>query len=269
MKTRLHGTIARPAVAVVGVWDPLLPDHHRLFADLRAHAAANDLAAVAVVLDPPPQALLYGPADAPVFHDLRTRLRLLLGEGLDAVVSLHLSERDLLAGAEAFFDHVSRRVALRELWLGARQTLGRGAVGSVRAIDEAAARRGIAQTRLPDLRPPTGAVQRLLAEGRIAEAGRLVGQAPIRSRPRGNGSVRLAWQPGRYRAVPLADPVAPLDTSTSAVDAIPAEAGLVTFAWPDPAVPYLAFVRGPGDPTARDVRARHPAPLPATALAAQ
>jgi hypothetical protein len=267
VKTTLHGEVRAPVAAVVGVWDPLLPAHRDLFADLRRHASAHDLAAVAIVLDPSPQALLYGAADAPVYHDLRTRIAILLAAGLDAVLTVHLAERDLLAGAEAFFDRVGRRHDLRELWLGARQTLGRGEVGSVRVIERTAADRGVALTRLPDRRLPTGTVQRLLAEGRLDEAAQLVGGSPIQSRPRGE-SLTLAWSPGSYRAVPLRDPTAPIAAPALTIDAIPTGAGLVRIPWPSRDIPALAFLRGPGDLAARDDRARHPVSAPAAVLVA-
>ena len=248
MRASLRGRVARPAIAVVGVWDPLLPDHRALLARLAWEAHARSLGSLAVLLDPPPRRYLDGPWEWPVYDDVETRVRLMLGCGLDAVCCLRFARADIHAAAADLLALLRDRVPLAELWLGAGQALGTGPAGSERAIAALAAESGVGLVRLPptSLKPLGRQVRQLLVAGRIAEATRVVGRPPVRRQPT-SGRLRLAWRPGQYQAVPLADPVAAVPGPGVEVCLAPTPRGLPCLAWPDCAAGYLAFVAGPGD----------------------
>ncbi len=246
MRTSLHGAVERPTVAVVGVWDPMVEAHRDLFGRMVEHARSHDLAALAILLDPSPPAMLHGLDRFPTYDDVPSRVRTIRGGGVDGVLVVRFARRDLDAGAAELLDAVQRHVRLQDLWLGANQSLGRREAGSATTVERLGAERGFGVTRLPPVRLRTAPINDLLASGRMAEAGCAVGRPPVRCRPR-SGSLRLPWPPGRYEVVPVDHPDGPPLESPFAVHLEPAAGALPTLIWPDSRIGCLAFLRGPGD----------------------
>lgn len=251
MHPTLIGRTAAPAVAVVGTWDPFLPVHQELCEELVSYARERGLASVAIMLHPSPARFIYGADEAPVYDDIHTRTWQMRRSGVDAVLKIRLCSGDINLGAAEFFDVLTGALDVRELWLGARQSFGRGAPGSQQAIQEQVERRAIKVRILQD--PPGGirfsrrTIEQLLAAGRLAEAIRQVGHAPIWRRPPSR-RLRLAWQPGIYEAAPLDDlgascNGAPLRVTLAAGRAMP------VLDWPETRAKYLAFLSGPSDAT--------------------
>ena len=256
MRARLYGRIDTPAVVAIGVWDPIMRPHRELFVRLAAHAARGGLASAVIALDPDPVRHLYGPHDVPVYNDPASRVRQLLGAGLDAVVKVRFTRDDVDGGAEALFTAVEPHVRIAELWLGARQTLGRFDRGSFSTIQRLADERDMRVTRLPHTPLRTRAVREHLREGALRPAIRVVGRPPFRMRPR-SGSVALAWSTGHYEGVAVEDPTADVAGSVHRLEVLPRASRLPALEWPDPGIKYLAFVSGPGDAATRRRRAQH------------
>jgi hypothetical protein len=246
MRTSLHGAVTRPTVAVVGVWDPMVAAHRDLFGRLAAHAQLHRIASLAIVLDPSPPAMLNGLDRFPTYDDVPSRIRAIRGCGVDGVLVVRFARRDLDGGAAELLDAVGRHVRLRELWLGANQSLGRREAGSASTIERLGAERGFDVSRLEPVRLRTAPINDLLAAGRLAEAGCAVGRPPVRSRPR-SGSVRLPWPPGRYQVVPVDHPDGPPVAAPFTVRLEPVGGAFPALAWPDRRIGSLAFLRGPGD----------------------
>ncbi len=248
MKATVYGKIVGPAIAVVGVWDPLLHAHQELFEQVCCQARRNGLTSLALVIDPDPALVMRGAGKWPVYDDVRTRIQRLFTAGIDAIIHLRFVQDDLNAGVAEFFTLVNKHATLAELWLGAHQTIGRGPNGSQQAIFEAAEQRGILVHRLPLVRlmPPPYDIRQSLAAGRVAEVVSLVGRPPVRSRPR-SGLRRLAWCPGQYQALPLRGLTTTTAESPIAIELVERPRGLPAFQWPDRGIKYLAFVSGPAD----------------------
>lgn len=246
MNARLHGRLDRPAVAVVGVWDPVFPAHRRLFEELRDEAHERSLAALAILLDPAPPALLHGPRRFPVYDEVAERIAMLRACGVDGVLRVRFRKADVFAGAADLLAVVEPHARLAELWLGAQQTLGRLDAGSYDTAERLTRERGVTLRRLPFGRVRPGSVVDLLAAGRLGEAATLVGRPPVRHRPRAE-RLRLEWCPGRYRVVALGRNDDGAAGSPFEVDVAKAARGLPLLAWPDRAIERLAFVAGPGD----------------------
>jgi FAD synthase len=251
MKPNLHGEIPGPAVAVIGVWDPISAVQRQLFDRLSAYAQRNGLASLAIAIEPHPAAYRPGESEFPVYSDLPTRIRLILASGVEGVLSLHFTPRDVYAGVKELFAAIAPIVDVSELWLGATQTLGRLEAGDSAAIDPIAKEHAIKITRLGDRPRPTRKVRQLLQAGQIREASRLVGQPPFRRRPR-YGKLKFGWCPGRYEAVPVADPTSSFGDASLMLELSSKPRGSPRLTWPDPAIEYLAFVSGPGDEPERD-----------------
>ncbi|MGH2410941.1 MAG: hypothetical protein ACRDGS_11320 [Chloroflexota bacterium] len=256
MNARMYGRLEGRAIGAVGVWDPLTVTHRALFEQMRCQAARRGLSSLAVVIDPDPARFVWNRELWPVFNDVHTRRELLRALGIDAVLHLPFHACDLAAGAREFFELVGEHAELAELWLGDKQSLGRGPNGSQEMIAELAAVRGISVQLLPRPtveRAGTAAaatrpikVRDWLAEGRIGAAGLAVGCLPMRRRPRG-AALRMAWAPGRYQALALAHPAAAPTGAAIEVDLVDVGNGWADLRWPDRRIPYLAFLAGPGD----------------------
>jgi FAD synthase len=246
MKPHLHGEVEKPAVAVIGVWDPISAVQRELFDRLSAHARRSGLASLAIAIEPHPAAYRPGEPEFPVYSDLPTRIHLILASGVMGVLSVHFTPRDVYAGVKELFAVVTPSVEISELWLGAGQTLGRLEAGDATAIDAAAQERGITVARLDDRPHPNQTVRQLLQTGQIRQARRLVGEPPLRRRP-GRGTLKFGWQPGWYETVPLPDPTASITDSSMFLELRSQPKGPPRLRWPDPEIEYLAFLSGPGD----------------------
>ena len=247
MKAISYGNGARPCLAVVGTWDPLLPVHYRLFAALCGAARERELSSALVLLNPDPIRFIWGVAELPIFNDVYTRIALIQDAGIDTVVLVRFLRRDLYTGPDALFDAVAPHISVAELWLGARQTLGRGEGGSFEGVARLCDRRGITVRRLLHAQLQTIDVRDLLAAGKIAAACRLAGRPPTWSQPR-SGRLRLAWRPGLYRTVALPVPTDDLQGRPRLSVRLLSDGNrLPMLEWPDRRLPYLAFVAGPDD----------------------
>jgi hypothetical protein len=248
VRATLHGQINGPAAVVVGAWDPFVPAHQQLIEQLSTYAREAALASVVVLIDPAPPLFVWGRHDWPIYDEVWTRIELAFRCNIDAILQVHFTRADVDAGASEFFALLEAHLTVAELWLGTYQTLGSGPRGATVAINELAEERGVRLVRLPPLRLETEDVRRLLAAGRLHEASRVVGRAPVRRRPK-SLTVRLAWQPGVYSVVPLDRITAAEEGRPFSVELAPQARGVPVLQWPDRTMRYLAFVAGPGDHT--------------------
>jgi FAD synthase len=248
MRASLFGELCAPAVAVVGVWDPLLPAHLELFEQLCAYAHGHGLDPLAIVLDPDPGVLRFGAARWPTYDEVHTRIRLIRRFGPKAVVRASFTSAGLAATAAELFAAVRSRVTLAELWLGAHQPLGAGDAGSPETVARLAIEYGVRIVRLPETGVASvgGQVRRLLATGHVRGATELVGRPPVRSRPR-SGRLAMAWHPGHYRVLPCRAPLAPLGERELEVSLDTQSDGRAGVGWPVSSASHLAFVSGPAD----------------------
>jgi hypothetical protein len=220
--------------------------HSEMIFDLHREASRSDCSSLVVAIDPDPAQHLFGAAAFPVYNDLPTRVERLLGLGVDAVLVVDFAPDDLEAGARELLDVVQPWASIAELWLGARQSLGRMERGNARTIDALAAERGFRVRRLPMRHLGTAAVRDLLRAGRIRDATALGLLPPMRKRP-ASGRLSMSWREGSYDAVPLvnAGPVA--GKACLHVELTLAGPDLADVNWPSDDIEYLAFVAGPGD----------------------
>ena len=244
MRATLVGPAAGPAAAVVGTWDPFLPEHRLLLGHVGAEARKAGLSFVAVMLDPPPALFVHRARAWPLYDDTATRLEVVGTSAVDALLHVRFTRRDADSTAAAFIELVSEHVRLRELWLGRSQSLGRGPDGNAEAIARVARRKRFAVRRLDATPLYSSEVRAHLADGRVADAVALVGRPPVRRRPKGE-RVRLAWAKGRYEATAATARGDELGHVTVELEESPR--GVPAFAWPDRRIARLAFVRGPAD----------------------
>jgi FAD synthase len=248
MKASLSSTPARPVAAVIGSWDPLVPPHLSLFRKLRDHAARYSLCSLVIILHPPPHRLLHGGSDWVDYEHLDATIAAVLASGIDAAMIVNFKARDVNAGAAAFFDVVAEHVQLRELWLGAQQSLGRGPDGSAATVLELAKQRDFSVERLPgwpEARAGDQVIQ-LLQKGRLQPAIAFMGRYPAWPRP-SRAALRLNWQPGLYLAASIGGPGCLPGADRFEAELVAREGASGVLEWPSRRVKWLALLAGPGD----------------------
>jgi FAD synthase len=249
MRAELRGHYGHATIAVVGAWEPLIDSHFRLFRRLAKRARLLEQDSCVVMIYPPPAQLLQRPnARLQEYDDLETRLSLIRSFGIDSIIVIHFDQRDLSGSAEQFLTLVRDCVDLRELWLGATQSLGTGSEGSQTTIKCLAAQMGLKLTVMRSQRDGLNVHQvwHYLAAGKIEEASDLVGHAPIRSRPPSR-SLELLWPRGKYPALPLSKPIDVFsrpEAQLLTVD-VKGRTGSRRMLWPAEEVEWLAFVGNP------------------------
>jgi FAD synthase len=246
MRLELCGEAGTPTMAVIGAWEPLTCSSLHLFRRLARRAKAEGLRSCVIVIHPAPIRFLQLNDVFREFDDLEARLALIRACGVDSTLTAHFSEADLGRTAKYFLSRVQEQVVLRDLWLGASQSLGSGPEGSRIAIERLARE---LQFKLRIMRPNRNAfdAQRVwahLACGEIGKASRLVGRPPVRTRP-SSGSVEVGWRPGDYPAVPLAEAREVLSLRTAAnpiMVRVRKQARSTRLHWPSTTINWLALV---------------------------
>lgn len=251
MDIREYGGGSGGRVALIGEWDPTSSTHERLFRTEVSTAALSGRSVVVVTLSPSPVSYVLGARARPPFDDVAARLHFQKDFGVQAMVTVALSERESRrSGAADLLHELCSRFPIEELVLGGRQTLGVGGLGDAEAVRAACDTYAVNLRRLEPLvdRYPTNDARRFLVRGCLGEAVELVGRHLFWARPPA-GIVRVAWPAGTYRAVPA---VAPTLHSEPVGDDLRVELqaadGTSCFAWPDEFVPWLGFFAGPADP---------------------
>lgn len=257
MKATLYGSVEKPVVALAGSWDPILPSHIQAVKGLIRYAHKNSLSSVLIIFDPAPALFVLKQKDETAewitYNDTDINISRLLQCGLDAILVIHFQPAYLTFGVAELFDTVCAYSNLVEFWFGADQSFGRGANGAQEAVVELAQLHGFRLKRLPqtNLNKISTKVRQFIATGYFAEAIKCVDYPVIRQRPQ-DGVLNLPWKPGLYQALPLDCPMEVVVTDDT-VDktiklALYAKNNRVSVCeWPDPQVPYLAFVAGPRD----------------------
>jgi hypothetical protein len=251
-KAFTDATVGTPALAVIGTWDPLIPAHRELFQEIARRGAEAELTPVVIILFPSPTRLLNpAPSICLEYTDIRARI-VLIRECADVeVLIIRLTKSDLDASCRSFFHIIGSYLRLRELWLGADQSLGRGQQGSDAAIAALARSRKISLRRMPviDGSRVGGMALRLLGEGKVREATQYVGHGPIWGRPK-SGVLKLNWPPGKYLAVSIAKPAfTPVATSglISVRISPPVKGRQPTLEWPRRDMEWLSFLASAAD----------------------
>jgi FAD synthase len=255
MRLGVYGSARGKHVAVIGVWDPITPNHEKLYRDTVAQASRSDLKTMVVTLDPTPAAQMWGRLEVPSFDAITARVYIQRKCGVQTNVVAHLRRDEIYeGGAEYFLSRLCERVSVSKLILGAGQSLGRGPRGSVRTILEYCSEHGIDVERLspPSRRWSIPGARNALRRGHLGTCVNILGRPLFWSRPRSQYAV-LPWIPGRYRAIPCPAPVSEC-VSGSAIDIqLQSFTDRSRFQWPDRAIRWLAFVEGPGDLTGADI----------------
>jgi riboflavin kinase/FMN adenylyltransferase len=217
-------SLQKETVLTIGAFDGVHRGHQALIGAVVARARATDRLAALITFHPHP-VMVLAPERAP--HFLTTpgeKMALVEGLGIDLVVLLPFNRQVAALSARDFMAKVSKRLQLRELWVGADFALGRNREGDVPRLRELAQDLGY-EVRIFEPLALEGDVisssriRDLLKAGQVQEVAELLGRYPSLS-----GEV----VPGAQRGHGLGFPTANLEIRPER--AVPADGVYAVFA---------------------------------------
>lgn len=196
----------RRGVVAIGNFDGVHRGHQAMMRILRREADQLSAPAVAVTFDPPPVEVLRPGQSPPRLMTLDDKRDLLRAAGADVVLVLPTTRKLLALSAREFFEQVLLgELEVRGLVEGPNFRFGHGREGDIALLRDLADE---AEIRLAVVEPVEEAglvsssrIRKLVEQGNLAEAGRLLGR-PHR--------VRGTVIPGAARGVQLGFPTANL-----------------------------------------------------------
>jgi len=174
---------ARPSVITIGSFDGVHRGHRYLIGEVADRARSKGCEAAVVTFDPLP-AQVIRPESAPrSITDLDEKLSLLAGPDVDMVVVLPFTHELSRLPAGDFLDRLLACVRVAEIWCGADFAFGHGREGDVAFLAGLAGPRGYGLHVVPRInhdgrRISSSEARSLISEGRVREAGDLLGHPP-------------------------------------------------------------------------------------------
>ena len=175
-----HPDWQRPVVAL-GNFDGLHRGHQQLIDDVRRRAKERAGTSVAMIFDPHPPRVLRPDKAPPLLMTLDQKLEAFERAGLDAVAVVHFTKELSRWEPEYFVETVIIDwLEASEVWVGANFLFGRDRSGTFTLLRALGEDRGflcetIEPVRYKDFVVSSTRIRHLIAEGRVDEAGALLG----------------------------------------------------------------------------------------------
>ncbi len=181
-----HGTdnanIARPCVLTLGVFDGLHLGHQAIMLQVVDRARAIGAVATALTFDPHPRAVLHPATAPPLLQTLDQRLANLEVLGIEQTIVIPFSLEFASQPAENFLsDVIHDRLQAREVYLGKGFEFGKDRGGNIDLLRSMSEKLGfladeVDEVQLRGNRISSSAIRRLLSEGRVNLARRMLGR---------------------------------------------------------------------------------------------
>ncbi|HMS39530.1 MAG TPA: bifunctional riboflavin kinase/FAD synthetase [Pyrinomonadaceae bacterium] len=205
-----HGTdnagILRGTVLTLGVFDGLHLGHQRIMQTVVERAKANELVPTVITFDPHPRAVLHPENAPPLLQTLDQRLANFEFLGIKQAIVIPFNKEFAETDAETFLhDIVYERLQAREVYLGRGFFFGKNRGGNIELLNEMSKKLGffadeVAEVQLRGTRISSSKIRRLLADGKVNLARRMLG------RPYGvEGQIIHGFERGRTIGFPTAN----------------------------------------------------------------
>ncbi|MDX6694998.1 MAG: riboflavin kinase / adenylyltransferase [Blastocatellia bacterium] len=177
-----NARIARPTVLTLGVFDGLHLGHQLVMRTVTERARAVGAVPTVITFDPHPRAVLHPQSAPPLLQTFDQKVEAFGALGIEQVIVLRFNQSFAQIEAEDFLrDVVGERLQAREVYLGRGFAFGRERRGNIELLREASGRLGfraeeVAEVRLRGQRISSSAIRKLLAEGRVNLARRMLGR---------------------------------------------------------------------------------------------
>ena len=177
-----NARIARPTVLTLGVFDGLHLGHQLVMQTVSERARVVGAVPTVITFDPHPRAVLHPQSAPPLLQTFDQKVEAFSVLGIEQVIVIRFNESFAQVEAEDFLrDVVGERLQAREVYLGRGFAFGRGRRGNIELLREASGRLGfhadeVPEVRLRGQRISSSAIRKLLAEGRVNLARRMLGR---------------------------------------------------------------------------------------------
>lgn len=204
-----RANLEQPSVVTIGAFDGVHRGHQYLIRHLLDHAQANGQVPVVLTFYPHPKMVLGGFQPGYYLTLPDDKASLLGSLGVELVVTHPFDDTVRQIRAAAFVDLLVKHLNMRSLWVGEDFAMGYQREGNVAFLQSVGAERGF-DVQVVDLmdagdeRVSSTRIRSELAEGNVAEAGRLLGRPHF---------VRGEVVTGAQRGHKLGFPTANLDVS--------------------------------------------------------
>jgi riboflavin kinase/FMN adenylyltransferase len=174
--------LPRGGVVTVGNFDGVHRGHQAMLEAVAARALEVGAPSVVVSFDPHPLKVLHPERAPKMIQTLRQREEAIEACGIDALVLVPFTRDFSLTPADGFIrELLVRRLAVREVRVGARFIFGRDRGGNFDVLRAAGEAEGFRVTSLPDVKDAGGAIsstriRNALHEGDAASARELLGR---------------------------------------------------------------------------------------------
>ncbi len=174
--------LPRGGVVTVGNFDGVHLGHQAMLRDVAGRARDAGVPSVVVTFDPHPLKVLHPERAPKMIQTLRQREEAIEACGVDAVVLVPFTRNFSLVPAREFAKELlGRRLAAREVCVGAHFVFGRERKGNVEVLRAVGAEAGFTVRGLPDVADAEGPVSSTrvrgaLGEGRVVAANALLGR---------------------------------------------------------------------------------------------
>jgi riboflavin kinase/FMN adenylyltransferase len=196
-----------PSAVTIGKFDGVHAGHRAVIGELMEISLARQLVSVVVTFDRNPLRLLHPERCPPDLVSLAQKLELLTDTGIDSAVVLTFDHALSDLPAEQFVLHILvETLKARVVLVGADFRFGANGIGTVETLRALGATHGFEVVVVDDVAPDGGRrvsstwVRELIADGRVAEAARLLGGLPTV-----RGTVVHGLKRGRQLGYPTAN----------------------------------------------------------------
>jgi len=181
-----HGTenanILRPTVLTLGVFDGLHLGHQRIMQTVVERAKAAGAVPTAITFDPHPRAVLHPDSAPPLLQTLDQRLANLEVLGIEQAIVVRFNREFADQEASDFLTQiVKERLHAKEVYLGKGFAFGKNRGGNIELLREMGKNLGfiadeVDEVQLRGIRISSSSIRKLLAEGKINLARRMLGR---------------------------------------------------------------------------------------------
>jgi riboflavin kinase/FMN adenylyltransferase len=134
--------LEQPSIVTIGVFDGVHRGHQHLIRRLVREARANNHLAVALTFFPHPDIVLRGLEGRYYLTTPEQKADLLIGLGVDCVITQPFNEEVRQIRAAAFVDNLLRHLKMQSLWVGSDFALGYKREGNVPFLRELGQQKG-------------------------------------------------------------------------------------------------------------------------------
>lgn len=181
-----HGTenanIQKPTVLTLGVFDGLHLGHQKIMETVVERANATDAHATAITFDPHPRSVLHPESAPPLLQTLDQRLANFEVLGIEQAIVVRFTKEFAAQPAEDFLREIIHdRLHAKGVYLGKGFAFGKNRGGNIELLRKMSTELGFFADEVPEVRlrghrVSSSAIRKLLGEGRVNLARRMLGR---------------------------------------------------------------------------------------------